>query len=160
MPKSIPGKIFSLITPAAVIAMGMWWNSFIPNTTPAVESTRFQRVVVQVNNKQDAPLVLKLGEALRISGEMQVTQRPDDVANSVSATLILLHHPRGDVIASTTQIKARCSGEKMTFTGVLPPVPVSGQFELRLSVQDESEDLRAEDREKLFYSHPIRVAKH
>jgi len=158
MPKSLLVKLFSLTTPA-VVAMGFWWNSRIPNTTPAVDSSRFQHVVVQVNSQQDAQSGLKIGEALRISGEMQVTQRPEDVANSVSANLILLNHPRGDVIAGSTQLKTRYSGEKITFAGVMPPVPVSGQFELRLSVQDESDDLPTENREKLFYRQSIRVMK-
>ncbi len=158
MSKSLLGKLVSIIIPAAVIAMGVWWNSYIPNTTPAVDSARFQRVLVKINNQQDAWSGLKLGESLRISGEIQVSQHSDDVANSVSATLILLNHPRGDVIASSNQLKARYSGEKITFAGILPPVPVSGQFELRLFVQDESEDLRAEDREKLFYRQRVRVA--
>jgi hypothetical protein len=159
MSKLLLVKLLSVTTSAAIIAMGVWRISYVPNTTPAVDSERFQRVVVQVTNQQDARSGLKIGEPLRISGEMQVTQRPEDVANSVSANLILLNHPRGDVIAGSTQLKARSSDGKITFAGVMPPVPVSGQFELRLSVHDESEDLQAENRDKLFYRQSIRVAK-
>jgi hypothetical protein len=159
MLNSLLGKLGVVITPVACIAMGVLWNSYVPNTNPAVDSSRFQHVVVRVNSQQDAQSGLKIGEPLRISGEMQVTQRPEDVANSVSANLILLNHPRGDVIAGSTQLKTRYSGEKITFAGVMPPVPVSGHFELRLSVQDESDDLPSENLEKLFYRQSIRVMK-
>ncbi len=99
----------------------------------------------------------RMGEPVRIAGHMHVSRNPEDVDQVFTAFLMLLNHPKGDVIANSGFLKGSRKGAEIAFDGILPMPQRAGDFELRLCVMDKDTSVQAPDRDRLFYRQPVRV---
>lgn len=139
------------------IACCLMWPRTLPRQGILLDTARCRNVKVSLDDALVKTPLFKAGSVVRIKGEMEVEDRPQDVCEVFLAYLVSPHDPHGEVIENTCTLTGTRSENKIKFSGDLNVRERVGEYELRISVTDVDPNLPSPV--IYFYRQSLRVAK-